>query len=147
MNKNYIFILFLLVGFFILLNIEFPVSDQQVIGVYTNNNYDEEPFYAEIPYIKDTLVLKIDNTFTSNFYSNGTYEISSGLFSNYLSLSYDYDLSIPKSILEHAGLNSQKTTKKSTGKAGAKFPIQNKIFRPIKIILVQDLQYCYSKIN
>lgn len=118
-------VLFLLLIVMFLIGYDFPISKNGIVGTYVNNNFNETPFYAEIPYIKDTLILNANNTFKSNYYGNGTYKLNSGIFRNELSISYNY----------------------SMGKAGARFILKNKIFSFKKIMLVSDLDYYYEKIK
>jgi len=111
-------ILWVLVLGVVLLNINFPILESQIVGAYKNNNFNAEPFYAEIPYIKDSLTLNRDKTFSSKYYGEGTYEVN-GVFNHELTLLY--------------------------GNGKIVLHLSNKLFRPIKIILVYDLNYYYEK--
>ena len=92
-----------------------------LVGYYVNNNYDENTFLAEIPYIKDTLQLKNDGTFSSIFYGSGNYV----LLNNELHL---------KSIGSNYGTRI--------------LPIE-KIYEDnsFRLVLSSDLNYCYKKID
>lgn len=123
-KKTKIILLISLIGI-ILVEYDFLISEVEVVGTYVNNNFDEEPFYAEVPYIRDTLKLNLDKTFTSKYYGNGIYEISSDFFGSELSLSYENKM----------------------GKGGANFPLKDKPFQSVKIMLSFDLDYYYEKIS
>ena len=125
--------------------IELPVSTKKIVGVYVNNNAGRERFYAEIPYMQDTLKLNSDLTFSSFYFNNGTYQIESGFFKNQLTLHYRIDEVIPKSILEHSDPNYDGSIKTFSENARQKFNVRNKLFRPLKIDLVRDLNYYYHK--
>ena len=133
-------------GLVILFRFEWPISIQNISGIYTNNNYEEEPFYAEVPYNKDTLILYENETFSSNYYNTGIYEINSGVLYNYLSLYYEYNMTIPESILKHAEPENKEIQKDKSGKAKVKFRVRNTLLESTKIMIVEDLKYYYSKI-
>ena len=90
---------------------------------YVNQNFDKVPFYAEIPYIPDTLVLNENYTFHSDFYGNGTYTINKVRDKIHIELSYNYTF----------------------GVGSVTFPIENKDGK-IKIFLSGDNQY-YLKLG
>lgn len=117
--------IFILVFGVILLTIDFPLTHARIVGTYANNNFNEEPFYVEIPYTKDTLILNPDKTFSSHYYGNGSYELKTGFYSNELSISYNNE----------------------NGNGGATFPVKNRLYPPMKIVLVYDLNYFYKKIE
>lgn len=135
--------LIVIIGSIILLLVDLPITVKKLAGVYTNNNYNTEPFYAEIPYIKDTLILNNNGTYSSNYYPNGTYEIKSGLFQNQLTITYEIKSEIPKSILVYS--DSKQKTKSLSGKGSYIFEVKNRLFQSIKIQLVEEQNYYYSK--
>ena len=146
MKSKLIFPILVFMGLVILFRFEWPISIQNISGIYTNNNYEEEPFYAEVPYNKDTLILYENETFSSNYYNTGIYEINSGVLYNYLSLYYEYNMTIPESILKHAEPENKEIQKDKSGKAKVKFRVRNTLLESTKIMIVEDLKYYYSKI-
>ena len=60
----------------LVLRCDIPMIKNNVVGVYANTNYGDEPCCLESPHIADTLQLKSDGTFTSGYYGNGTYKIT-----------------------------------------------------------------------
>lgn len=107
----------LIVSILIILCIDFPISNSNILGSYTNNNFDQEPFYAEIPYSKDTLSLKENGEYESSYYGKGDYTIELRLILNKIQIE------------------------------NREFKVSRKLFRPTKIILVNDLNYYYQKVN
>ena len=99
-----------------------------------------------MPYNKDTLILYENETFSSNYYNTGIYEINSGVLYNYLSLYYEYNMTIPESILKHAEPENKEIQKDKSGKAKVKFRVRNTLLESTKIMIVEDLKYYYSKI-
>jgi len=119
MKKNKFFLFVIVIGI-VIWKCNIPISEVGIEGVYVNNNYNEKPFYAEIPYNRDTLKLTRNKTFFSNFYGEGTYEFSSNIFGGNLYI-----------VTENSISN---------------FPLQNKIFRQTRVILVSDLNFYYEKV-
>jgi hypothetical protein len=113
--KIKIFLFVLLVMCVLTINI--PISNSNICGTYVNNNFEEEPFYVEIPYSLDTLKIYENGTFLSHFYGTGKYELKPGFFSNKIDL------------------------------PTMEFYVKNKLLRSTKIILVHDLNYYYKKIE
>jgi len=99
------------------------MSKSSVVGVYANTNYGNEPCCLESPHKADTLTLKSDGTFSSEFYGNGTYNVNYGILNSEIELHYDYEM----------------------GKAGYYTSFSNKIFERPKIILNYDLKHYYEK--
>ncbi len=64
---------------------------ESLVGTYENRNYDYTPFVPEIPYVDDTLILKADSTFESDFWGNGTYEVNNSLKGSSIKLHYNYE--------------------------------------------------------
>jgi len=67
-------------------------SDSDLVGRYSNFNYKYGPFVADIPYVKDTLVLKDDYTFQSSYFGVGKYELEKSLFKTEIFLYYEYEM-------------------------------------------------------
>lgn len=133
--KLYTFIIF---GFLLLstiFTIDYPVSIEKVHGSYVTNVFGEGPGYVEIPNGTDTLFLNTDMSFFSNFYGEGVFEIGSGFYSNKLKINYEYN-----PVTSYSN-------NKNTYHASRAFEIKNKLFRPPKIMLVDDLNYYYRKLN
>ena len=86
-----------------------PITESDLVGVYVFSNPDT-PFLPELPTQKDTLILKADNTFSSNYYGNGTYETDFGLFARDLRIRYDYEFgkaSLETELIKKVGKNSR----------------------------------------
>jgi len=96
-------------------------GNESYVGVYINQNFDYEPFIAEIPYKSDTLILKNDSTFVSGFFGKGTYQIRD----NRITLRYMYDL----------------------GKASFEAPIEKINTENIRIILYRGQNHYYQKLK
>ncbi|MEN8123131.1 MAG: hypothetical protein ABFS35_22525 [Bacteroidota bacterium] len=96
-----------------------------IVGTYVNNNYNEKPFYVEIPYNIDTLRLFDNNRFTSQFWGKGTYELFYSFKGTQINIKYKYEF----------------------GDAVSSNNIKRYFFGKPKIILVKDLSYYYEKIK
>ena len=96
-----------------------------ITGIYINTNYKYEPFLPEIPYIEDTLILYDNNTFYSNYWGKGVYQIEYSIKGTNLDLTYDYEF----------------------GKAGFHTRINREISGKTKIILFKQNDHCYKKID
>jgi len=96
-------------------------SEIEIMGVYTNNNFDELPFFAEVPYTRDTLILTSDRTFTSGYYGKGTYEVKGG---------------------------SLRLESKPPFHGARSFPIKRSFLkRKVLLVLSSDMNYYYEKIE
>ncbi|MWW26821.1 hypothetical protein [Flavobacteriaceae] len=114
----------LIVGILIL-RCNIPMTKNSVVGIYANTNYRNEPCCVETPHKADTLNLKSDGTFSSEFYGDGTYDVNYGLLNSEIELHYEYEM----------------------GKAGYHTYFSNKIFEKPKIILNYDLNHYYEKVE
>lgn len=130
----------------ILMVFELPITNKQLTGVYVNNNFNNEHFVVNIPYTKDTLILNKNGTFSSRYYGDGTYTTKFCLFSNYITITHNVNYTIPKSVLEHTDSDYKGGAKSIQHKATIELRIKNNLFQSIQIILVEDLNYYYSKI-
>ena len=109
----------------LVLRCDIPMTKNNVVGVYANTNYGNEPCCLESPHIADTLKLKSDGTFTSGYYGNGTYEVNYGILTTEIDWTYEYEF----------------------GKAGHSSYFSNKIYEKPKIILNYDLNHYYEKVE
>ena len=114
----------LIIGFLVLL-CNIPMTKNSVVGIYANTNYGNEPCCVETPHKADTLNLKSDGTFSSEFYGEGNYNVNYGILNSEIELHYDYEM----------------------GKAGYYTYFSNKIFEKPKIILNYDLNHYYEKVE
>lgn len=108
----------------ILLRIDFPMEESDVIGSYVNKNYSNEPCCVEAPHIIDTLVLMADKTFKSDFYGNGKYKIS---YENSFTTRIEWEYEM--------------------GGAGYNTYFSNELFEMPKIILNYDMNHYYEKLK
>ena len=109
----------------LVLRCDIPMIKNNVVGVYANTNYGDEPCCLESPHIADTLQLKSDGTFTSGYYGNGTYKINYGILTTEIDWTYEYEF----------------------GKAIHSSYFSNKIYEKPKIILNYDLNHYYEKVE
>ena len=100
------------------------MTDSDIVGTYITNN-PEKISIGEIPTEKDTLILKTDKTFISGYYGEGKYEIEKNIFTTTIRLKYQYEF----------------------GKASFRSDFENKLFGTTKIILNDDLDIAYHKVN
>ncbi|PKB42503.1 hypothetical protein AX016_0670 [Cellulophaga sp. RHA19] len=101
------------------------MTKNSVVGIYGNTNYGNEPCCVESPHKADTLNLKSDGTFSSEFYGEGTYDVNYGILNSEIELHYEYEM----------------------GKAGYYTYFSNKVFEQPKIILNYDLNHYYEKVE
>jgi len=101
-----------------------PVTESDLVGTYVFPNPDK-PFLPELPTQKDTLIFYSDNTFSSNYYGNGTFETDFGLFARDLKIKYEYEF----------------------GKASLKTELIKTLGKSPRIILNNDLNKYYEKIK
>jgi len=80
----------LLIGLLIL-RCDIPQTKNNVVGVYANTNYRNEPCCVESPHKADTLKLNSNETFTSAYYGNGSYKVSYGILTIEINWTYDYE--------------------------------------------------------
>ena len=109
----------------LILRCDFPMTKNSVVGVYANTNYGNKSCCVESPHKADTLNLKSNGTFTSEFYGNGTYEVSYGILTTEIDWTYEYEY----------------------GQAGHSTYFSNRIFEKPKIILNYDLNHYYEKVE
>ena len=107
-----------------ILKLGLPITDSDLVGTYVFYNHDT-PFLPELPPQNDTLILKADNTFSSNYYGNGTYETDFGLFERDLRIRYNYEF----------------------GRASLKTEFIKRIGKNSRIILNSELKKYYEKVN
>ncbi len=98
-----------------------PISNDDVVGTYINCNYGYARHFVEIPYKADTLILNSDFTFESGYFGKGRYQLNNQV----LELKYTYEL----------------------GVASFTAPVENSIFGSLKIILDEDQNHHYKKID
>lgn len=109
----------------LVLRCDIPMTKNNVVGVYVNTNYGNEPCCLGSPHIADTLQLKSDGTFTSGYYGNGTYKVNYGILTTEIDWTYEYEF----------------------GKAGYSTYFSNEIYEKPKIILNYDLNHYYKKVE
>ena len=109
----------------LVLRCDIPMTKNGIVGAYSNTNYGNEPCCLETPHKADTLILKSDGTFSSEYYGNGTYKIYYGILTTEIDWTYEYEM----------------------GKAGHSAYFSNKIFEKPKIILNYDLNHYYEKVE
>lgn len=107
----------------LILRFDIPMTKNSVVGNYANTNYGNKQCCLESPHNADTLILKSDGTFSSEFYGNGTYNLNYGLLKTEIDLHYQYEM----------------------GRAGYYTSFSNKMFEKPKIILNSDLNHYYEK--
>ena len=107
----------------LVLKCDIPMTKNSVVGVYANTNYGNEVCCLESPHKSDTLILKSNGTFSSEYYGNGTYKVSYGIMTTEIDWTYKYEM----------------------GKAGLSTYFINKIFEKPKIVLNYDLNHYYEK--
>jgi hypothetical protein len=107
----------------LILRCNLPMTKNSVVGVYTNKNYGNKSCCVESPHKADTLILKSNGTFSSEFYGDGTYTVNYGILNSEIELHYEYEM----------------------GKAGYYTYFSNKFFEKPKIILNSDLNHYYEK--
>lgn len=105
----------------IILRYDYPLTKDKIIGTYINTNFNNQPCCVEAPHEIDTLTLKSDFTYSSNFYGTGMYELNG---SN-ISWTYTYEM----------------------GNAGYSSYVTNKLFEEPRIILNYKLNHYYKKIK
>ncbi|MFZ1687113.1 MAG: hypothetical protein WAU70_06815, partial [Flavobacteriales bacterium] len=76
----------------IVLNWNWSVSKQDVIGTYVNTNYDKPICCVEAPHVPDTLVLLPDGEMHSGFYGTGTWELQDNNTEVHWSYPYEYGM-------------------------------------------------------
>jgi len=121
MKKILLIFTFIIIGILIIININFPIKKEKIIGKYANMNFENPHCCGEAPHKPDTLVLFNNGTFKSKFYGNGNYKFEN----NNLDLNYDY----------------------INGKAKYKTTVSNRLSQNIRIILNEKLNHYYEKIE
>ena len=104
---------------------DLPMTRASVIGTYFNTNYENERCCVASPHRPDTLILKEDGTFSSDYYGNGTYEVSYGFLSTEIDWTYDYEI----------------------GKGYYSTQFSNKINERPRIMLNYDMNHYYEKME
>ena len=87
----------------------FPITESDLVGTYVFSNPDTQ-ILPELPTQRDTLILKADKTFSSNYYGNGTYETDFGFFARDLRIRYEYEFgkaSLETELIKKVGKNSR----------------------------------------
>ncbi|MGK0447144.1 MAG: hypothetical protein ACJA2M_000916 [Polaribacter sp.] len=107
----------------LILRCDIPMTKNSIVGIYANTNYVNEPCCLESPHKADSLILKPEETFYSEFYGKGTYKVNYGILNSEIELHYEYEM----------------------GKARYYTYFSNKIFEKPKIILNYDLNHYYDK--
>ena len=107
----------------LVLKCDIPMTKNSVVGVYANTNYGNEVCCLESTHKSDTLILKSNGTFSSEYYGNGTYKVSYGIMTTEIDWTYKYEM----------------------GPAGHSTYFINKIFEKPKIVLNYDLNHYYEK--
>ena len=105
-------------------NVDCPLKDRTLYGMYVNTNYQNPICCVEAPHESDTLILYSDGNFESRFFGKGQFEMSNGI-SPRIELHY-------KSFGESALFSTY---------------ISNQFFGKTKIILNADMNHVYTKIN
>lgn len=105
-------------------NVDYPLKDKTLYGMYVNTNYQNPICCVEAPHEPDTLIMYSDGNFESRFFGKGQFEMSNGISPR---IEFHY---------------------KSFGKS-ALFStyFSNQLFRKTKIILNADMNHVYTKIN
>lgn len=101
------------------------LSINDVSGQYVNTNYHYEPFIVDIPYEADTLTLYENGTYSSSYWGEGDFKITSSGSAHYLTIFYQFEL----------GLGSYKARLNDMGEGD------------YRIILDHDRGHYYRKIN
>lgn len=125
MKKHLVIIFSVLGGFSIVEGLSNYVSKSEIIGRYTNNNTEsllEGP--RSISQGVDTLIMKGDNTFESQTWGTGTYNIEPSVFGTLIIL----------------------TSESGTGKRIFSAKVTAPWFRPGKIWLDYDQNFFYEEI-
>ncbi len=60
-----------------------------ISGKYVNTNFNYEPFFVEIPYRPDTLILDDNGNFSSRYWGKGNYQIKHHFIYTKITLNYD----------------------------------------------------------
>lgn len=131
MKRSIILIAVCVVASLILVRIDWSLGKDDIVGTYVNTNYDKPHCCVEAPHEPDTLILKSDFTYFSDYYGKGTYEL------NGLNISWTYCIDSVE------GYNVQ------MGEAGYSTHISNKLFEEPRIILnsLPQLEHYYRKIK
>jgi hypothetical protein len=109
----------------LVLQCNIPMTKSSIVGTYANTNYNNEPCCLEAPHKPDTLTLKSDGTYSSEFYGKGNYKVRFQFLTTDIEWTY-------------------------TDKAGKSFysaHFSNKIYEKRRIILNYDLNHYYEKID
>jgi hypothetical protein len=101
------------------------MTKSSIVGTYANTNYKNEPCCLGSPHIPDTLTLKSDGTFSSEFYGSGNYKAWFRILSTEIEWTYTDEI----------------------GKIGYHTYFSNKIYQNTRIILNYDLNHYYEKID
>ena len=81
-------------------------TNNSIVGKYVVVNQSLKPFIAETPYGNHNLVLKKDFTFTSTYWGNGTYLITSSTLESRIHLHYDEGRSMYSSRIKRQFFSS-----------------------------------------
>lgn len=123
------------IGFYIYSNF---YTTSMVVGKYVNENYENE-FIGYIAHVSDTLHLKEDNKFESNYYGEETYNLIYGLEGTRIELNYGKGYSTTTINGEIITLPHEEAFKTSISRMWL-------IGNP-KIWLYKDLNQYYKKIE
>lgn len=103
---------------------DIPMTNSSMAGTFVNTNYDKSPCCVEAPHTADTLIIRSDGTFYSQFYGEGTFKVG-------------FDIYNPKMILDYD----------KNGKGSIYTYCQNTLFEKTKIILNDQRSHYYEKID
>ena len=98
------------------------LAKSSIEGLFTNVNYVISVI-AEVSNVSDTICLLFGNVFKSNYYGNGTYEISRSISGTVVSWTYE------------------------EGQVRYSATISRSIFRNLRIEINPDLNYFYEKVE
>ncbi len=66
-------------------------TSKDLAGIYINQNFEYTPFLPEIPYSSDTLILREDYTFFSEYFGKGEYKIIKDGYTTHIVLNHEYE--------------------------------------------------------
>jgi len=127
--------LLVFIGFYIYANF---YTTSMVVGKYVNENY-EDKFIGYIAHVSDTLYLKEDNQFESNYYGEGTYNLIYDLEGTRIELNYSKGYSTTVINGEIISMSNEEGFETSISRT---WFIGN-----LKIWLYKDLNQYYKKIE
>lgn len=111
----------LLIGLIFIKNFSLPVTKEELFGKYVNTNFNNTSCCVEAPHIADTLILKANKSFYSDYYGSGH---------------WNFDGSTLELIYSE---NNKQASFKTT--------IEKRFFEEPRIILNWDLDHYYKKSN